>query len=148
MARPSKLNSFEIKQILYEHFMNGMDSLPVAKITGYDIKTVRKYYEEFMEDVQKIANEDLAEHFKENRSRAIYFYDMRLDKLLSEENQLEAIISKIKLSNNNLKKYSALVKRLEQVKHMILDVFNLKEKVSNTLSFSEIIYVEGTKEND
>ncbi|MBS1268491.1 MAG: hypothetical protein MAG458_01220 [Nitrosopumilus sp.] len=148
MARPSKLDSFEIKQILYEHFMNGMDSLPVAKITGYDIKTVRKYYEEFMEDVQKIANEDLAEHFKENRSRAIYFYDMRLDKLLSEENQLEAIISKIKLSNNNLKKYSALVKRLEQVKHMILDVFNLKEKVSNTLSFSEIIYVEGTKEND
>lgn len=148
MARPSILDSFEIKKILYEHFMNGMDSLPVAKITGYDIKTVRKHYAGFMEDVQKIANEDLAEHFKENRSRAIYFYDMRLDKLLSEEKYLEAIISKIKLNNNNLKKYSALVKRLEQVKQMILDVFNLKEKVSNALSFSEIIYVEGTKEND
>lgn len=148
MARPSILDSFEIKKILYEHFMNGMDSLPVAKITGYDIKTVRKHYAGFMEDVQKIANEDLAEHFKENRTRAICFYDLRLGKLLSEENQLELTISKIKLSNNNLKKYSVLMKRLEQVKQMILDVFNLKEKVSNALSFSEIIYVEGTKEND
>ncbi|WP_156416031.1 hypothetical protein [Nitrosopumilus sp. Nsub] len=128
--------------------MNGIDPLPAAKITGYDIKTVRRHYAKFMEHVEKIADKDLAEHFKANRTRAIYFYDLRLDRLLSEEDQLELTISKIKLNNNNLKKYSLLMKRLEQVKQMVLDVFDLKEKVSNALSFSEIIYVEGTKEND
>lgn len=91
-GRPSKTEQLEIQKQLRKYFDLGITATLAAKQTGLNIKTVCKYFEEMVEQLQEQEDHDFIERHRNERARIINSLDVIL---LEARESLDSINSEI-----------------------------------------------------
>lgn len=91
-GRPTKTKQIEIQRELRKFFDLGITATLAAEKTGFNIKTVCKYFEELSEQLQEQEDKDFVEQYKKDRLRIINSLDMLL---LRTNESLDLIDSEI-----------------------------------------------------
>lgn len=96
-GRPSRAERIQIRKDLEPYYERKVPAYKAAKITGYDTKTVNKYYEEFYREIYGHETKNFVERFEKERIR----YAISLDNLIYESYEmLEEIKSLIRKSKD------------------------------------------------
>ena len=80
-GRPTKSVQLNIQDKVQECYLRGLSAAATSQITGHDIKTVTKYFNEFYEQGRVARKKDFLERQDEERQREIACYDF----LMAEE---------------------------------------------------------------
>jgi hypothetical protein len=99
-GRPDVNTQNQIKNILLQCYEDGLSAYYTTKKTGYNIKTVYKYFNDWSEEIEESEMDDYLERQKRERIKTIVAYDSQLDetaKLLSQVNlEIESSIKEKK----------------------------------------------------
>ena len=96
-GRPSKAEQIQIKKVLQPFFERMTPAYKAAQITGYDTKTVNKYYDEFFDEISRFEAENLSERLERERKR---FATLQDDLIYQEYEMLEIVRDKIRRIKN------------------------------------------------
>jgi len=94
-GRPSKPEQLRIREKIRECFEKGLSSFTAAKVTGYDIKTVNKYYNEFYQEIKNSTSQDFIQRCKEEKEQAIIAIENEILQSCKIRDDLEKDIKKM-----------------------------------------------------
>ncbi|MFI5416306.1 MAG: hypothetical protein ACHQXJ_03030 [Nitrososphaerales archaeon] len=101
-GRPSRAERIQIRKDLEPYFERKVPAYKTAEITGYDTKTVNKYYEEFYMAIYGHETKNFVERFEKERIR----YAILLDNLVHESYEM---LEDVKASVRKLKDTGEMV---------------------------------------
>lgn len=78
-GRPTLGTQSQIKSTLLQYYEANLSAPYAAKKTGYDIKTVYRYYNEFYEEIAKFETSSYFERQKQDRIQIIVSFDSQID---------------------------------------------------------------------
>ncbi len=88
-GRPTQKQQIEIQETLREYFEKGISATVTSQSTGINIKTVCKYFEEWVEEIKKINDIDFLKRIKLERERYLEVLDQQLLKLYQIQSHVE-----------------------------------------------------------
>ena len=80
-GRPSQKQQLEIQESLRKFFEKGISATSTSQLTGINIKTVCKYFEEWVEQIKEINDTDFLKRVKLEREHYLAVLDQQLLKL-------------------------------------------------------------------
>jgi hypothetical protein len=127
-GRPSRAERIQIRKDLEPYYEQKVPAYKAAELTGYDTKTVNKYYEEFYREIYGHETKNFVERFEKARMR----YAISLDNLIYESYEmLEDVKSLIQKSKDTEKIVpSYLIQSHYKIIHTLSD---LEEKKASLL---------------
>ena len=88
-GRPTQKQQIEIQETLREYFEKGVSATVTSHITGTNIKTVCKYFEEWSIQIKNINDIDFLNRIKLERERYLSVLDQQLLKLYQIQSEVE-----------------------------------------------------------
>lgn len=132
-GRPSEAEQLEIERKLRPYFEKSISSSITSRETGINIKTVRKYFHEWCEEIKSSEHLDFIERSKIAKEQAILAYDDQLLILYKIQEDIEKQAeNSIKQSGGIPKLDRWLYKQRIEVSNAIVNLINLKTALTNT----------------
>lgn len=72
--RPTRAEQIEIQRVIQLHYNRGLSIEDIHRITGYNSKTISKYYNKWSDEIEKSETQNLIEREKSERRRVILCY--------------------------------------------------------------------------
>jgi len=144
-GRPSKAQELEIERTLQTFFIKTYSATFTAKKTGYDIKTVAKYFAEFKKEIIESETTDFVKRCKEEKEKCLYAYDELIYSLYEDRKDIERLIhasEKIGDLQNVTKLYRTKLKINEDIGNFVSAKINL----SNTATVADTAKLLGEKQ--
>jgi len=144
-GRPSKAQELEIERTLQTFFIKTYSATFTAKKTGYDIKTVAKYFAEFKKEIIESETTDFVKRCKEEKEKCLYAYDELIYSLYEDRKDIERLIDaseKIGDLQNVTKLYRTKLKINEDIGNFVSAKINL----SNTATVADTAKLLGEKQ--
>jgi len=91
-GRPSKAEELEIERTLQTFFSKTYSATFTAKKTGYNIKTVTKYFAEFKKEILETETTEFVQRSRETKERGLLAYDELLYSLYNDKKEIEHLI--------------------------------------------------------
>jgi len=91
-GRPSMAEELEIGRTLQTFFSKTYSATFTAKKTGYNIKTVTKYFAEFKKEILESETRDFVKRCKEEKEKCLYSYDELIYSLYEDRKDVERLI--------------------------------------------------------
>ncbi len=88
-GRPSQKQQLEIQESLRKYFEKGISATSTSQITGTNIKTVCKYFDEWVEQIKKLNDSDFLQRVKLEREHYLVVLDYQLLKLYQLQEEME-----------------------------------------------------------
>ncbi len=88
-GRPTQKQQLEIQETLRKYFEKGISASSTSQHTGLNIKTVCKYFEEWVEQIRKINDMDFLRRIKLEREQYLTVLDQQLLKLFEIQDYIE-----------------------------------------------------------
>jgi hypothetical protein len=127
-GRPSKPQQLSIESALREFFTQASSATFASQKTGYDIKTVTKYYNQFMQEIKDTEPIDIQTRFDDERKKFLYAYDELCYSLYQDKMEIQDMIAQSKESND-LKTFENLFRIKQKINsdliNLVLARFNL-----------------------
>jgi len=127
-GRPSNAQELQIKRKLRDCFTKFYSTSFTVKHTGHDVKTVKKYFKKFKDELMQNEAIDFPQRFSEAKERNILALDEILHSLYHDKDDIEQQIIDAKNKNDsNLveKLYRTKLKFTEEIKNTLVDKMNL-----------------------
>jgi len=132
-GRPSEAEQLEIERKLRPYFEKLITPYVTSRETGINIKTVRKYFNEWIEEIKSSEHPDFIERSKIAKEQAILAYDDQLLILYKvQEDIKKQVEDSIQQSNGIPKLDRWLYKQRVEVSIAIVNLINLKTALVNT----------------
>ncbi|MEX0764770.1 MAG: hypothetical protein WDZ43_00055 [Nitrosopumilaceae archaeon] len=132
-GRPSEAEQLEIERTLRPYFEKSISPYVTSSKTGINIKTVRKYFHEWCEEIIKSEHPDFIESSKIAKEQTILAYDEQLLRLYKAQEDIdEQVEDSIKQSGGIPKLERWLYKHQIDVSYAILNLISLKTSLANT----------------
>jgi len=144
-GRPSKAQELEIERKLQTFFIKTYSATFTAKKTGYNIKTVTKYYNQFKQEILESETTDFVKRCKEEKEKCLYAYDELIYSLYEDRKDIERLIDaseKIGDLQNITKLYRTKLKINEDIGNFVAAKINL----SNTATAVDTAKLLGEKQ--
>jgi len=144
-GRPSKAEELEIERIIQPFFAKTYSATFTAKKTGYNIKTVAKYFAEFKKEILESETTDFVKRCKEEKEKCLYAYDELIYSLYEDRKDIERLIDaseKIGDLQNVTKLYRTKLKINEDIGNFVSAKINL----SNTATVADTAKLLGEKQ--
>jgi hypothetical protein len=117
-GRPSRQGQVQIVKVLKPYFERGMSATFTANKTGYDIKTVCKYFDNWTEQILEPEKNDFLLRQKAERAKILLSLDNQLFELYQFFDEIKDEIIKIKRGGNAIPRF----------------LFSLKLEIQKTIS--------------
>jgi len=98
-GRPSQKQQLEIQELLRKYFEKGISATSTSQHIGINIKTVCKYFKEWVEQIKEINDTDFLKRVKLERERYLTVLDQQLLKLYELQDEIEKYIIHPKTSS-------------------------------------------------
>jgi len=127
-GRPAKNRELEIKRTLRFYYENSVSPMITRHETGHDIKTIRKYFSIWNNQIYQSEEKDFLKRCKQQKERTILAFDTLI---LSVVRQRKKIESDIKIARKKgdfssvSKLYQTYIKIVEEFRRLISDKINL-----------------------
>lgn len=122
-GRPPRSAQINIQDEIRECYSRGLSATATSQITGHDIKTVTKYFNESYEQERKVRKKDFLERQEEERQREISCYDFLMAEEFDNYDTIKGEIAKAMKKSEPIPEY-LLKKRSESVR--IITILNEK----------------------
>ena len=133
IGRPSETEQLEIERKLRPYFEKSISSSVTSRETGINIKTVRKYFNEWIEEIKSSEHPDFIERSKIAKEQAILAYDDQLLILYKIQEDIEKQAEdSIKQSGGIPKLDRWLYKQRIDVSYAIVNLISFKTALVNT----------------
>lgn len=133
IGRPSETEQLEIERKLRPYFEKSISSSVTSRETRINIKTVRKYFHEWYEEIKSSEHPDFIERSKIAKEQAILAYDDQLLILYKVQEDIEKQAEdSIKQSSGIPKLDRWLYKQRVEVSIAIVNLINFKTTLANT----------------
>jgi len=139
-GRPTQKQQIEIQETLRKYFEKGISATSTSQHIGINIKTVCKYFEEWIEQIRKINDMDFLKRIKLEREQYLTVLDQQLLKLYDLQNEMEkhVIPHGYNMSSNSIQNryYKDRMNIVNMISQIMSKKFELlteipKEKVSD-----------------
>jgi hypothetical protein len=117
-GRPSKPQQLTIERTLREFFAKAASATFASQKTGYDIKTVAKYYNQFQKDIRDVETKDYHKRFDEESQKFLYAYDELCYSLYQDKMEIQDMITHAKKTSD--------LKTIE-------NLYRIKQKINSNL---------------
>jgi len=127
-GRPSNAQELQIERKLRDCFTKFFSTSFTVKQTGHDVKTVKKYFKKFKDELMQNEAIDFRQRFHEAKERHILVLDEILHSLYQDRDEIEKQILDAKNKNDsNLveKLFRTKLKFTEEIKNTVVDKINL-----------------------
>jgi len=91
-GRPTKGGQLNIERILRPYFENSISATVTAYETGFDIKTVLKYFNQWKTDILESENGEFFKKCKEEKERCLLTYEKQISSLVTDKKEIELLI--------------------------------------------------------
>lgn len=88
-GRPSKAEQLEIQKVLWSYFTEGSKPLDVAKDTGINLNTVKRYFRIWSAEIFKYEEKEFFRKCKTAKIEALLQIEIRLEKLKTRSDTME-----------------------------------------------------------
>jgi hypothetical protein len=144
-GRPSKAEELEIERILQPFFAKSYSATFASKKTGYNIKTVAKYYNKFKEEILESETPDFVKRCKEEKEKSLYAYDELIYSLYEDRKDIERLIDASK-NIGDLINVAKLYRIKLKINEDIANFVSAKTNLVNTATVADITnYLENNK---
>lgn len=113
--RPTREEQLEIQRRILLHYNRGLSIEEVHCITGYNSKTISKYFNKLSYEIEKTERQNLIERDKNERKSVILCYKYLMTESYQALDDINAEIEKCKLKKKVLPAYF-LSKKLETIR--------------------------------
>jgi hypothetical protein len=134
-GRPTKINQLNIKEDVQKFFSRGLTIEDICRVTGYNRKTISKYYSVLVEEIEKDQTKNFMERERDARRRTKLCYD---DLLCSEYSNRDDIEERIRSETNKQVVVQLFSKRAESTR-IIIDLRARIDGVEATLTAEEAV---------
>jgi len=127
-GRPSNAQELQIERKLRDCFTKFFSTSFTVKQTGHDVKTVKKYFKKFKDELMQNEAIDFRQRFQEAKERNILVLDDTLYSLYHDRDEIEQQIIDAKNTNDpNLvdKLYRTKLKFIEEIKNTVLEKMDI-----------------------
>jgi len=127
-GRPSNAQEIQIERKLRDCFTKFYSTSFTVEHTGHDVKTVKKYFKKFKDELMQNEEIDFPQRFSEAKERNILALDEILHSLYHDKDEIEQQIIDAKNKNDsNLaeKLYRTKLKFIEEIKNTLVEKMNL-----------------------
>jgi len=127
-GRPSNAQEIQIERKLRDCFTKSFSTSSTVKQTGHDVKTVKKYFKKFKDELMQNEAIDYRQRFHEAKERHILALDEILHSLYQDRDEIEKQILDAKNKNDPHlveKLYRTKLKFTEEIKNTVLEKTNL-----------------------
>ena len=114
-GRPTRTAQLNIQDKVQECYSRGLSATATSQITGHDVKTVTKYFNEFYEQERTARKKDFLERQDEERQREISCYDFLMAEEFDNYDTIKDEIVKARKKSEPVPEY-LLKKRSESVR--------------------------------
>jgi len=147
-GRPSNSQEIEIGRTLQTFFIKTYSASFTAKKTGYNIKTVTKYYNKFKQEILESETSDFVKRCKEEKEKCLYAYDELIYSLHEDRKDIERLIDaseRIGDLQNITKLYRVKLKINEDIGNFV----SAKTNLTNTATVADTAKIlQGESKND
>ncbi len=99
-GRPSLNEQLEIQRALRPYFENSISAPMTAQKTGFDIKTVNKYFKEWYKEITESETPDFIVKCKEEKARSLVMLENQICSLDEDKKQIQKLIDVSKQTGN------------------------------------------------
>ena len=122
-GRPSKSKQLEIERMLRPYFARTLSASFVANETGFNIKTVCRYFDKWSNEIRGVEDQDFFSRQRKQRDRIILSYD---DLIFQEYEMLGDIKDQIKKYKEKEKEIPRFF--VNSFQDVVKTISNLQEK--------------------
>jgi len=127
-GRPSNAQELQIERKLRDCFTKFYSTSFTVKHTGHDVKTVKKYFKKFKDDLMQNEAIDFRQRFHEAKERQILVLDDTLYSLYHDRDEIEQQIIDAKNKNDPHlveKLYRTKLKFINDIRNTVVEKTNL-----------------------
>ena len=127
-GRPSNSQEIQIERKLRDCFTKFYSTSSTVKHTGHDVKTVKKYFKKFKDELMQNEEIDFPQRFSEAKERNILALDEILHSLYHDKDEIEQQIIDAKNKNDPHlvdKLYRTKLKFTEEIKNIVVEKINI-----------------------
>jgi hypothetical protein len=99
-GRPSKPQQLEIERTMRECFGRGYSASFAVRKTGHNIKTVTRYYDQFMEEIEQGDKEEFLARKRSDTIQLRQVHDELTDSLYQDKTDVENLIEQAKAAGD------------------------------------------------
>jgi hypothetical protein len=147
-GRPSKAEELQIERTLRPFFAKSYSATFTAQKTGYNIKTVTKYFNKFKQELLESETPDFIQRCKEEKETCLFSYDNLIDTLYEDKKDIEYFIEVAK-KMGNLPQAAKLYRLKLKINQDIGNFVSAKINLINTATAGDIAkLLQGEDKND
>lgn len=130
-GRPTKQEQLELQKTLRGYYEKGISATTTANMTGINVKTVCKYFNEWSKQIDEIERSKFQDQVLEARSQHLIVLDHQLDYLykLQDRMRQDTMIT----DNDRGNKYNYNFREILTTTKMILEIIDKKEELPKPL---------------
>jgi len=99
-GRPTKGEQLNIERTLRPYFENSISATFTAFETGFDKKTVLKYFNQWKEEILESENPEFFKKCKEEKQRSLLTYEKQISSLVKDKKEIELLIEASRRASN------------------------------------------------
>jgi len=99
-GRPTKGEQIDIERTLRPYFENSISATVAASETGFDIKTVLKYFNQWKNEILESENGEFFKRCKEEKERCLLTYEKQISSLVTDKKEIELLIKAAERASN------------------------------------------------
>ena len=130
-GRPSKQEQLNLQKTLQENYEKGISATKTADLTGINVKTVCKYFNEWHKQINEIEKSKFQDRILEARSQHLIVLDNQLNNLYKLQNKMQE--NTVTGSNINGIRHNYNFREILTVIKMILEIMDRKEQLLEPL---------------
>jgi len=125
-GRPSQKQQLEIQELLRKYFEKGISATSTSQLTGINIKTVCKYFEEGIDQIKKISDTEFLKRVKLEREHYLTVLDQQLLKLYEIQEDMEKNVLPREYLGTGAVSHNRYYKERMNIVKMICEIMNKK----------------------
>jgi hypothetical protein len=134
-GRPTKVDQLKIKNDVRKFFSRGFTIEDICRMTGYNRKTVSKYYSILVEEIEKDQTKNFIERERDARRRSKLCYDDLLCSEYSNRDNIEEMIC----SETNKQVVVQLLSKKAESTRIIIELRSKIDGIEATLTAEETV---------
>ncbi len=136
-GRPSKAGELEIEKRLQPFFTKSYSATFTSQKTGYNIKTVTKYYSKFKQELLDSETPDFIQRCKEEKEKCLFAYDDLIYSQYEDKKEIEQLIDVAK-KTGNLSQAEKLYRLKLKINEHIGNLVSAKINLTNTATATDV----------